>query len=77
MATVFWGHQGVLLVNFLFLTLGTTLNGASYYGMLGQLQETIHHNRSGLLTTGVLLLQAILMWSWSYNLDADFDGLVY
>lgn len=54
MATVFWDHQGVLLVDF--LTHGSTVNAPRYCTTLGRLRDAIRRKRPGLLTTGVLLL---------------------
>ena len=54
MATVFWDHKGVLLVDF--MERGTTINAGSYCATLERLRAAIKRKRPGLLTTGVLLL---------------------
>jgi hypothetical protein len=54
MATVFWDHKGVLLVDF--LTKGDTVNADRYCDTLSRLREAIHRKRPGLLRTGVILL---------------------
>jgi histone-lysine N-methyltransferase SETMAR len=54
MATVFWDHKGVLLVDF--LTKGDTVNADRYCDTLSRLQEAIGLKRPGLLRTDVVLL---------------------
>jgi histone-lysine N-methyltransferase SETMAR len=55
MATVFWDHKGVQLVEF--LEKGTTINAASYCGTLERLKTAIKPTCPGLVTKGVLILQ--------------------
>ncbi|GBM61171.1 Mariner Mos1 transposase [Araneus ventricosus] len=54
MATVFWDHQGLLLVDF--HTCGATVNAASYCATLDQLHKAFRRKRPELLLKGVLLL---------------------
>jgi histone-lysine N-methyltransferase SETMAR len=54
MATVFWDHKGVLLVDF--LTKGDTVNADRYCDTLSRLREAIRRKPPGLLRTGVVLL---------------------
>ncbi|XP_063215963.1 histone-lysine N-methyltransferase SETMAR-like [Bacillus rossius redtenbacheri] len=54
MATVFWDHQGVLLVDF--MEPGTTINAAAYCATLRRLRQSIRNTRRGMLTSGVVLL---------------------
>jgi hypothetical protein len=54
MSSVFWDVNGVLLVDF--TPLGSMINAAAYQETVGRLKES-HKKRSGLLTTGVILLQ--------------------
>jgi hypothetical protein len=53
-ATVFWDHKGVLLVEF--MEKGTTINAASYCATLERLKTAIKRKRPGLLTKGVSIL---------------------
>lgn len=54
MATVFWDHKGVLLLEF--MQPGTTINAESYCETLRRLRRAIQNKRRGLLTSGVVLL---------------------
>jgi histone-lysine N-methyltransferase SETMAR len=54
MATVFWDHKGVLLVDF--LTQADTVNADRYCDTLNRLWEAIHRERPELLRRGVVLL---------------------
>jgi histone-lysine N-methyltransferase SETMAR len=54
MATVFWDHKGVRLVDF--LTQGDTVNADRYCDTLSRLREAIRRKRPGLLRRGVVLL---------------------
>jgi hypothetical protein len=54
MATVFWDHKGVLLVEF--MKKGTTINAALYCATLERLKTAIKRKRPGLLTKGVSIL---------------------
>jgi hypothetical protein len=51
MATVFWVHKGVLLVEF--MEKGTTINATSYCRTLEHLKTAIKRERPGLLTKDV------------------------
>jgi histone-lysine N-methyltransferase SETMAR len=53
MATVFWDHKDVLLVEF--MKKGTTINAASYCATLERLKTAIKRKRPGILTKGVIL----------------------
>jgi hypothetical protein len=53
MTSVLWDRKDVLLN---FMENGTTVNAASYCATLERLRVAIQRQRSGLLTTGVLLL---------------------
>ena len=55
MASKFWDHQGVIMVDY--LQEGRTINGAYYAEELRRLRQDIVRKRSGKLTQGVLLLQ--------------------
>ncbi|GBL97604.1 Mariner Mos1 transposase [Araneus ventricosus] len=54
MATVFWGHQGLLLVDF--HTRGATVNAASYCATLDRLHKAFRRKRPVLLSKSVLWL---------------------
>ena len=54
MATVFWDHKGVLLIEF--MEPGTTINAAAYCLTLRRLRRAIQNKRRGMLTSGILLL---------------------
>jgi hypothetical protein len=54
MATLFWDHKGVLLVDF--LTQGDTVNADRYCETLSRLREAVRRKRPGLLRRGVVLL---------------------
>jgi histone-lysine N-methyltransferase SETMAR len=54
LATVFWDHDGVLLVDF--LSKGETVNATRYCETLVRLRDAIRHKRPGLLRQGVVLL---------------------
>ncbi|GBO22143.1 Mariner Mos1 transposase [Araneus ventricosus] len=53
MATVFWDHQGLMLVDF--HTRGATANAASYCSLLDQLCKIIRRKRPGLFSKDALL----------------------
>ena len=54
MATVFWDRCGVLMVDF--LRHGFTVNAEQYCRTLDKLRNVIRKKRSGLISTGVILL---------------------
>ena len=54
MCTVFWGRQGVLLVEF--LPQGTTINSVVYCETLKKLRCAIQNKRRGMLSATILLL---------------------
>ena len=54
MCTVFWGRQGILLVEF--LPQGTTINSAVYCATLKKLRRAIQNKRCGMLSATILLL---------------------
>jgi hypothetical protein len=53
MATVFWDHKGVLLVDF--LTQGDKVNADRYCDTISRLREAIRRKRPGLMRRGVVL----------------------
>ncbi|KAJ4446902.1 hypothetical protein ANN_13603 [Periplaneta americana] len=54
MATVFWDHKGVLLLDF--MPKGTTINANRYCETLRKLWRAIQNKRRGMLSRGVVLL---------------------
>jgi len=54
MCTIFWGRQGVLLVEF--LPQGTTTNTAVYCETLKKLRRAIQNKMCGMLSATILLL---------------------
>lgn len=54
LATVFWDHKGILLIDY--LEKGKTINAAYYCDVLDQLKTAIKNKRPGLLTKGVFLI---------------------
>ena len=55
MATVFWDAQGVIMLDF--LVKKSTITGAYYANLLGQLRTAIREKRRGKLSKGILLEQ--------------------
>ena len=54
LATVFWDHKGILLIDF--LEKGQTVNAAYYCEVLDRLRAAIKSKRPGVLTKGVFLI---------------------
>jgi len=54
MASVFWDHKGIILIEY--LPQGETINAARYCETLKKLRRAIQNKRRGLLTSGVCLL---------------------
>ena len=53
MASVFWDHEGILLIKW--LPQGSTINSQYYCELLGELRESIKNQRRGKLRRGILL----------------------
>jgi hypothetical protein len=53
MASVFWGQEGILLLDY--LPHKQTITGQYYVQLMIQLRDAVKRKRRGKLTTGILL----------------------
>ena len=78
MASVFWDHKGIILIEY--LPQGRTIKAAKYSETLKKLRRDIQNKRKSLLTRGVCLLhdnaRPTQPMSWS-NFWAHLDGMFW